>query len=79
MAIENDEIRPQWPDPNKIMCKDCIFRDKTEIKVNDKIIKCGVTKDLCRVYLGPPHDNGKPHDVLFLNDYCEFYEEEKNK
>lgn len=75
---ENNEIRPQWPDPKKIICKDCIYRDKTEIDLDGKKIPCGVTKDFCKIYLGPPNDNGKPHTVLFQNDYCEFYEEDRN-
>lgn len=83
MAKENknvqearSELKGQFPDKNKIKCKDCIFRDHTVITIGDKTIPVGVTKAFCDAYQQPPASNGKPHDVLFDNADCEFYAKE---
>ena len=73
---EFSPIKGQMPNPNEILCKDCIHRDKEEIKVGNKIIKCGITKSYCDMFIGPPIDNGKPTGILFNGDNCDFYEEE---
>ena len=70
------EMKGQFPDRNKIMCKDCIFRDATVVKIGNEQIPFGVTKAFCDIYPGPPKDNGKPHEVLFENGKCEFYAKE---
>lgn len=36
----------------------------------------GVTKAFCQKYIGPPEDNGKPHEILFNGADCDFYEKE---
>lgn len=69
-------IRGQFPDKTKIMCKDCIHRDKTVVKIKGKEIPVGVTKSFCEMYQEPPASNGKPHEVLFENVQCDFYEKE---
>lgn len=71
------EIKGQFPDKETIKCKDCIFRDHTEIELGDKKIPVGVTKAFCDMYQAPPKSNGKPHDVLFNNEDCEFYAKEE--
>ena len=83
MAKENtsakeaqSQIKGQFPDRNKIICKDCIFRDRTVIELGEKEIPVGVTKAFCDMYQAPPASNGKPHDVLFSNADCEFYVKE---
>lgn len=83
MAKENtsakeaqSQIKGQFPDRNKIICKDCIFRDRTVIELGEKEIPVGVTKAFCDMYQAPPASNGKPHDVLFNNADCEFYVKE---
>ena len=83
MAKENmnakeaqSQIKGQFPDRDKIICKDCIFRDKTVIELGEKEIPVGVTKAFCDMYQAPPASNGKPHDVLFNNADCEFYVKE---
>ena len=45
--------------------------------MHGKVIPVGVTKAFCDKYRNPPHSNGKPHDVLFNEAICEYYEEEK--
>ena len=83
MAKENmnakeaqSQIKGQFPDRDKIICKDCKFRDKTVIELGEKEIPVGVTKAFCDMYQAPPASNGKPHDVLFNNADCEFYVKE---
>lgn len=69
-------IKGQFPDINNIICKDCVFRDKTTINLSDKKIPVGVTKAFCEKYQAPPKSNGKPHEVLFNNGDCVFYQKE---
>ena len=69
-------IKGQFPNRNEIICKDCIFRDKTIVNLGDKKINVGITKAFCEKYEAPPISNGKPHDVLFENGICEYYEQE---
>lgn len=84
MAKENlnakdarSEIKGQFPDKDKIFCKDCIYRDKAVINLGNKKIPVGVTKAFCAKYESPPKSNGKPHEVLFENGDCIYYEKEE--
>ena len=70
-------IKGQFPNKEKIICKDCVFRDKTLIELGGKEIPVGVTKAFCAKYEAPPKSNGKPHDVLFENRICEYYQKEE--
>ncbi|WP_315322209.1 hypothetical protein [Stomatobaculum longum] len=74
---ERSHLRAQFPNRYKIICKGCAFRDKSTITIHGKVIPVGVTKAFCDKYRKPPHSNGKPHDVLFNEAICEYYEEEK--
>lgn len=69
MAREFDPIKGQRPDAD-IICKDCMFRDKTEIELCGKVVHSGVTKDTCIVFTDGLF---KPSDVLFAHAPCEFY------
>lgn len=69
-------MKASWPNPNKIVCKDCAFRDKTVVKLGDKTIPAGVTKDFCKIYEKPPKTNGKPSAVLFQNAECKYYQKD---
>lgn len=69
-------IKGQFPDANTILCKDCMFRDKTVVEIGDKEIPVGITKAFCEKYEKPPKSNGKPHDVLFEDGICDYYEKE---
>lgn len=70
-------IKGQFPKKDEIICKDCMFRDKTILKLGKNKIPVGVTKAFCKQYQGPPKDNGKPHEILFENGICELYEKEE--
>ena len=70
-------IKGQFPNKEKIICKDCVFRDKALIELGGKEIPVGVTKAFCEKYEAPPKSNGKPHDVLFGNGICEYYRKEE--
>lgn len=66
-------IKGSFPNPETIQCRDCIYRDKTVVKLGDDIVSVGVTKDSCEVYNGGKAWH-KPHDVLFNLVDCEFKE-----
>ena len=70
---ELDPMKATWPDANNIKCRDCFNRDKTEVRVGNRVIKCGITKSFCSAYPPPPDSNGKPLDVLFHGADCKFY------
>lgn len=63
-------IRAQNPDPDKIACKDCIYRDKAELKFEGEVLKVGITRDTCLRY------DHKPSEVLFMNEACPQYARE---
>lgn len=65
----------QGSDPNKIVCKDCEFRDKRTFEHNGKIIPIGAIKSWCKVYT-KENSNGKPIGVLMRNEKCEYYMKE---
>lgn len=69
-------MRGTFPDPEKIKCKDCKYRDKTVVVIEGKAHYCGVTRGECEKYKWG-ETMGKPHDVLFQNADCEFYEQSK--
>lgn len=75
---EPSPVKGTWPDSKNIMCKDCVYRDKTEVTLGDKVIKVGITKAFCEKYPEPPKSNGKPHEVLFLNYNCQYYRKDKS-
>lgn len=70
-------IKGQFPDREQIICKDCKYRDKTVLDLGDKKIPVGVTKAFCKKYEAPPKSNGKPHEILFENGICDYYEKDK--
>lgn len=71
MKKEFDPIIGNFPDKEKIKCKDCISRLK--IKVANKDI--GPMNGYCHMYTRE-NSNGKPIDVLFKNANCKFYEKD---
>lgn len=74
----NDEpMKGTFPDPKEIKCKDCAFRDKTVVKLGEKVLHVGVTKAFCKIYEKPPKTNGKPSAVLFQNADCKYYQKEE--
>lgn len=74
---EFDPIKPQWPSRKEIICKDCKYRDKSFVTVGGIKVYVGITRDTCERYKGTSYKNRKPHDILFLNDICQYYQEDK--
>ena len=57
-----------------IQCKDCVFRDKTSIKLDGKVVRVGATKSVCKMFEYPEI---KPMGVLKNTEECDYYEQEK--
>lgn len=74
---EFDPIRPQTPSYKNIMCKDCKYRDKTYIVVGGIRMYVGITRDTCERYKGESFRTRKPREILFDNDICQYYQEDK--
>lgn len=68
-----DPIKATFPNPEKIPCWDCFNRDREEVDLGHRTIKCGVTKAFCNAYPPPPDSSGKPLEVLFHGAKCRFY------
>jgi len=73
MPREFSPMNCQVPNADQIVCKDCVHRDRTEIKMGSKVLPVGVTKGNCDMFVYP---DSKPSEVLFNNADCEFHEEE---
>ena len=73
--MKDNVMKGQWANPDTIICKDCVYRDKCEIELNGKIIRAGVTKSYCEMY-PKESTNGKPNGILFQNEDCDYYEKE---
>lgn len=54
-------------------CKDCLFRDKTTVKLDGKTLQVGATKSVCGIFEYP---DGKPMGVMKNMEECEYYEKE---
>lgn len=72
---EQTPMKVVFPNPEKIQCRTCANRDRTEITIGKKAIPVGITKDFCDEYT--IEQNGKPYEVLFLNAECPRYIEDK--
>lgn len=70
--IEREDPVFDSPEFDKIKCKDCVFRRK-DGKIGKSVIH-GATNAFCDVY---PKSPGKPYEVLWNNEDCEFYVSEK--
>ena len=73
---EQEPLKGVFPNPKKIKCKDCVFRDKGQMELGGKAIEYGVTKDQCEIFQKP---NYKYHEILFQNANCEFYVKDNKK
>lgn len=74
MGREFNDMHPEWPDENKVVCRDCRFRDKTEVFLLGKREEVGITRCNCEKY--PGNGENKPVGILFYGDPCPFYEKE---
>lgn len=78
MAEEHQSpMKATWSDPKTVICKDCIFRDKTEAKIGNRIVNVGATRSFCAAYPEPPDSNGKPMGILFHGQKCKYHTSEK--
>lgn len=60
-----------WFKPEQ--CKDCIFRDRTTVKLDGEVKHVGATKSVCDIYEYPEM---KPTGVMNNTAACDFYERE---
>lgn len=74
--LEDDKQIATGVSPNylAIDCYDCVLRDKTCIEIDGKLKPVGTTRAFCDVY---KKLNGKPYEVLFGGEPCEFKETEE--
>ena len=75
--MDKKPMKLQTADPAKISCRDCLYRDKTVVKVDGETLRVGITRDTCLVFDGK-RGNWKPSDVYFQNADCMFYEKDEN-
>lgn len=71
---EQDVMRGQWADPNKIDCTTCIWRDMETVELDGKILPVGATRCFCERF--PKGEMYKPTAVLFNGEHCDYYLEE---
>jgi len=65
---EHDAGELVFPDKKKIVCKDCMFREKD--RPFGKSVIDGATLDMCEVF---PVIQGKPDGVLWKGAKCPYY------
>ena len=76
MEREFDPMVGQWADPKAVVCRSCMFRDKTVLEFGGEVMAVGITRDTCEIFDG--EEECKPHDVLFLNTDCPYYVEDSD-
>lgn len=62
---ENENWTSEWPDPDKVVCKDCFHREKDRGFGGTKIPGC--TLAMCQAYAH------KPVDILISGVPCPYY------
>lgn len=72
-----DPIKATFPNYKKVICRNCLYRDHTTIKIDNAVIPVGVTKSFCKIYREPPETNGKPLNILFNGANCKYFKFEK--
>lgn len=75
--MRNNEVHAQTADPNKMPCRDCIYRDRDTMKIEGKLIRVGIMRDTCLIYDGK-RGHWKPNNVYFMNEHCDFYERDED-
>jgi len=68
---EFDDMRMTFPDPKKVVCKDCAYRDKTTVTYKGKTEEVGITRCTCLKYI-----HSKPLGILFRGESCELYKKD---
>ena len=70
-------IHGQFPDREKIQCRNCMFRKKVLVTIDDQTMDIGAGKSFCDIFPGPPEDNGKPVPIMFNQQTCPYKIKEK--
>ena len=60
-----------WLKPEQ--CKNCIFRDKTSVKLDGEVKHVGAMKSVCDIFEYPEM---KPMGVMNNTETCKFYDSE---
>lgn len=74
--MRNTEVRAQTADPNKIACRDCIYRDQETLKIDGKVIQVGIMRATCLIFDGKK-GRWKPDGVDLGGQPCPFYEQDE--
>ena len=69
-------MKTQTADPNKMKCRDCIYRDSETVRANGNTVQIGIMRDTCLIFDGEK-GRWKPSNVYFLNEDCIFYEQDE--
>ena len=72
----NGEVRAQNADPERMQCRDCIYRDKDTMEIEGKLIQTGVMRGRCLVFDGK-RGRWKPNGVYFNGEPCIMYEQDE--
>lgn len=71
--MTNDTMRTQTADPNKIHCRDCLYREKDTMKIDGEVVQTGIMRGTCLVFDGK-RGNWKPTSVTLDGERCPLYE-----
>ena len=73
--MTNDTMKMQTAEPERMKCRDCIYRDQDTMKIDGKVIQTGIARATCLIFDGEK-GRWKPNNVYFLNEDCIFYEQD---
>lgn len=68
-----NEMHMQTADPEKMICKDCLYRDRETMKIGGKKVPVGVMRDTCLVFDGKK-GRWKPSAIVLDGGNCLMYE-----
>lgn len=72
----NGEFRMQNADPERMQCRDCIYRDKDTMQIEGKTVQTGIARATCLIFDGKKN-RWKPNNVYFNGEPCMFYEQDE--
>ena len=71
-----NEMHMQTADPEKMICKDCLYRDRETMVVGGKKVPVGVMRDTCLVFDGK-NGRWKPTAIVLDSGNCLMYERDE--
>lgn len=74
--MKDDIVKMQVADPERMFCRDCIYREKDTLKIDGKTIQTGISRATCLIFDGKK-GRLKPNSVYFQNEPCMFYEKDE--